>query len=112
MATVLQGRFFLMCEQGCGSWWAFQEEQHIKPPTAEWPHEQWSYDGLRGIQDKDYFIVLNSDGTVFWEGQISFQHGQPVYRDKWYHRLLGNVLDRNLWGEIFMRERKGTIIRD
>lgn len=122
MAKVFEGEFHMHCEQGTGSFYAFQEEKFIEracmctdmapkgvPPK---PHEHWSYDGLQEIKDKDWLFVHNSDGSLFYEGKVRMKAGKPVFKDRWYHYVLNSALDREMWGKIFHGKMKGTIIRD
>jgi hypothetical protein len=101
----IRGVLFLWAEQGLSGGWAIQDERHIKPPTTDWPHESWSYSGLYLVKEGDYLKAFNADGSVFWEGELKSltKRGDPVWEDGW--------VDKQTWGEMFVREMKGEITR-
>jgi hypothetical protein len=103
---TLRGIFHVMCEQGVGAFYAFQDERFIKPPTEEWPHESWSYDGLHQIKTGDHIKALNEDGSVYWEGDVSTLswRNAPVWEDGW--------VTQEQWGTIFHKELKGEFTRN
>ena len=94
----LNGVCCVMWETGYeGPPWAFQDSVFIFPPSEEWPHEQWSYDGLHVLEDGDH-LTIYAKGTprlIVWEGVIDLraqeelapmQHG--IQRQRWIHWFL------------------------
>ena len=62
----IKGTLFLWSETGTeGGYWAIQDERFIEPPTGDWPHPRWSYDGLKVLEDGDLLKIFNPDGTTY-----------------------------------------------
>ncbi len=56
-----------------GGYWAFQNERFISPPTKDWPHPRWSYDGLYVLENSDQLTIYSKDdpNKVVWEGTVN-----------------------------------------
>ena len=92
MPVVLEGVCFYWSEQGIEPCWAFQESKHIIPPTTEWPHERWSYEGLWKLENGDHLTIFDrkTGKKIVWSGFISLRtdrlgriHQRDVPRKKW-----------------------------
>lgn len=71
--TEMRGICHFHSETGTeGGYWAFQDERHIKPPDADHPHGQWSYEGLHVLKDGDHLTILDKENgnQVLWSGKI------------------------------------------
>ena len=80
-----------------GSPWAFQDERFIEPPTEEWPHERWAYEGLHILEDGDLLTIYTKDMSrlVLWEGTISLRGEgdftgiqEGLHRQRWIYWFL------------------------
>lgn len=89
---ALEGICFSWSEQGIGPHWSFQELKHILPPTTEWPHERWNYDGLWKLENGDHLTIFDKKTSkkVRWSGFISLWtdkigrvHQRDISRKKW-----------------------------
>jgi hypothetical protein len=121
---TIKGTLHLYSETGTeGGYWAIQDENFIFPPTEEWPHEHWSYDGLHSLKDDDCLKIFNPDGTIYWEGAISlkrypvFTESVPIHDESanvdlglWIHADQ-NGLDRQFWARPFLKNYKGELTR-
>jgi hypothetical protein len=102
--SVIQGKLFLFCETGIQGAWAIQDERFISPPTEEWPHESWSYDGLVMLRTGDHLKAFNADGTVYWEGDVVLlKSGNPDWET--------STASREVWGKMFIGEMRGEVTR-
>ncbi len=121
---TIKGTLFLWSETGTeGGSWSLQDEQFIQPPTEDWPHERWSYDGLKVLEDGDHLKIFNPEGAVYWEGTVSLKQ-YPVFTESvgvpdssanvdlelWIHADQ-NGLDRNFWALPFMKEYRGELTK-
>ncbi len=126
MATekVIRGPLHLYSETGTeGGWWAIQDEHFITPPTEEWPHEHWSYDGLHYLRDGDHLKIFAPDGSIYWEGEVKFKT-YPVFtesvpvRDEstgahlglWIHADQEGI-DRKFWATPFIKGWNGELTK-
>jgi hypothetical protein len=114
---VVRGKFFLWVETGHGGY-AIQDEKFMYPPTEDYPHERWSYDGLHLIRDGDVLTAYNEDGSVYWDGVIHMEPTgcRPILAktlwQKFKNLFSSFPLPTNKqWGKIFMGELKGTLYR-
>lgn len=121
---TIKGTLHLYSETGTeGGYWAIQDERFIEPPTEDWPHERWSYDGLHSLQDGDHVKIFNPDGTTYWEGDIVlkqhpvFTESVPVHDEStgavlgvWIHADQSG-LDRKFWATPFFKNYKGELIK-
>jgi hypothetical protein len=121
---TIKGTLFLYSETGTeGGYWAIQDERFIQPPTEDWPHPRWSYDGLHPLNDGDYLTIFNPDGSIHWEGQIKLKQ-YPVFTETvgihdeganvnlglWIHAdQIG--MSRHDWAYPFMKEYKGELTK-
>jgi hypothetical protein len=121
---TIKGTLFLYSETGTeGGYWAIQDERFIQPPTEDWPHARWSYDGLHALNDGDYLKIFHPDGTLLWEGEIKLKK-HPVFTEAvdihdesanvnlglWIHAdQIG--MSRHDWAYPFMKEYKGELTK-
>jgi len=112
--TIIRGKLHLWSETGTeGGYWALQDERFIEPPTEEWPHERWDYDGLQVLKDGDHLRIFAPDGSIYWEGYVSLRQHSAFTEDAegfWIHADQ-NGLDRKFWALPFFKEYNGEIIR-
>jgi hypothetical protein len=103
---AIKGTLFLYSETGTeGGYWAIQDENFIKPPSDDWPHEQWSYDGLFCLEDGDRLKIFNPDGTIRWEGEIELKHRKG-------EKLAGQVgVSPHDWAVPFFKEYHGELTK-
>jgi hypothetical protein len=111
---VIRGTLFLWSETGTeGGYWALQDERFISPPTEDWPHESWSYDGLMVLKDGDHLKIFAPDGSIYWEGYIQLKH-YPVFTEDannfWIHADQSGI-DRQFWATPFFKAYKGELVR-
>jgi len=111
---VIHGKLHLHSETGTeGGWWAIQDERFIQPPTADWPHERWSYDGLHYLRDGDHLKIFSPDGSVYWEGEINLKP-HPVFTEEafgfWIHADQ-NGIDRKVWATPFFKEYRAELTK-
>ena len=112
----LKGVLHFWSETGTeGGRWAFQNEKFISPPTSDWPHEKWSYDGLHVLEDNDELtIYLKEDpNKIVWSGKIELiQH--PLFtesvRGMWIHTDQKGV-GREIWARWFIEEYPAKLIK-
>jgi hypothetical protein len=112
--TLIRGKLHLHSETGTeGGYWALQDERFIEPPTDDWPHERWSYDGLIIFEDGDHLKIFDPDGGVYWEGFINLKL-YPVFTEEasgfWIHADQSGI-DRAYWAKPFFEGYKGELIR-
>ena len=112
--TVIRGTLHLYSETGTeGGYWAIQDENFIDPPTDEWPHERWSYDGLYPLNDGDHLKIIAPDGSIYWEGFIALKP-LPLFTENafglWIHADQSG-LDRKFWATPFFKNFKGELIQ-
>ena len=98
-----------------GGHWAFQDEKYISPPTPEWPHERWSYDGLHVLDNGDILVIYSKDNPnqIVWSGEIELiQH--EVFTESaygmWIHTDQKGV-DRDIWARWFMEGYPAMLVK-
>jgi len=111
---LIRGKLNLHSETGTeGGFWALQDERFIEPPTEDWPHERWSYDGLQILKDDDHLKIFAPDGSVYWEGLISLKQHELFTEDAfgfWIHADQ-NGLTREFWATPFFQGYRGELTR-
>lgn len=111
---VIRGTLHLFSETGTeGGWWALQDERFIEPPTADWPHERWSYEGLVPLSDGDRLTIFAPDGSVYWQGEIKMKL-LPLFTEHangmWIHADQEGVT-REFWALPFFEGYKGEVVK-
>jgi len=122
--TLIRGTLHLYSETGTeGGYWAIQDERFITPPTADWPHESWSYDGLHCLDDGDHLKVFDPEGNIYWEGRIQLKK-HPVFTEAvdvhdestganlgiWIHADQAGI-DRKFWATPFFKGYRAELIK-
>jgi hypothetical protein len=121
---IIRGKCHLHSETGTeGGHWALQDERFIEPPTPEWPHERWSYDGLNYLEDGDHLKIFDPEGSIYWEGSIQLKR-YPVFTEAvdvhdestganlgiWIHADQAGI-DRKFWATPFFKEYRAELIK-
>ncbi len=108
-SVVLEGVCHFWSETGTeGGYWAFQNAKYIFASTPEWPHGNWSYDGLWVLQDGDFLTIYEKDDSsrIMWEGEIKLHNYTPFTESAfgmWIHSDQEGV-DRGTWAQWFFEE--------
>ena len=111
----LKGVLHFWSETGTeGGHWAFQDKNFIEPPTEDWPHEKWSYEGLHVLENGDQLTIFSKDhGGVVWSGVIRLKQ-HPLFtesaRGMWIHTDQEGI-DRNVWARWFMEGYPATLVK-
>lgn len=127
MIKEMKGVCFLHSETGAeGGWWAMQEDGFA---TGE---DQWSYAGLRNLEEGDDFTVYADDGRVLFHGIIHqdtktgavprrvIHKGKVVTDHLWKQQVVGGMwvhwiqkgMDPEAWGELFCGEKRCVLKRE
>lgn len=82
-----------------GGYWAFQDEQFIKP-------DGWSYEGLHILKDGDWLIIMSADSeSVVWDGEIKLDQ-KPLFSETatnfWIHADQEGI-PRDVWAQYFFK---------
>lgn len=126
--SPIRGILHLHIETGTeGGYWALQDERFIERSTDTWPHERWSYDGLKILEDGDRLRIFAPDGSVHWEGVIKLKQ-YPVFQESiegsvvgengydisfpslWIHADQEGI-DRTKWAYPFFKGYTGELVR-
>ena len=123
----MKGVCFLHSETGTeGGWWAIQEDGFADKDG------NWSYEGLRCLEEGDDFTVFGDDGGVLWHGIIHqdtktgavphrvIRKGKVVTDHSWKQQVVGGMwvhwiqkgMDPEAWGELFCGERRCVLKRE
>lgn len=111
----LKGELFLWSETGTeGGYWAFRDKRYIFPPTKDWPHERWSYDGLHVLEDGDILTIYSKEdpAKVIWTGTIKLKPHQLFTEHAsgmWIHADQEDI-DRESWAEWFLEGYPASLV--
>ena len=111
----LEGILHFWSETGTeGGYWALQDQKFILPPTKDWPHERWSYDGLHVLEDGNLLTIFSKDhGGVVWSGIIKLKtyqvftessHGMWIHSDQ-------EGIKREEWSKWFFEEYPAKLVK-
>ena len=112
----LEGVLHFWSETGTeGGYWAFQDKKFIYPPTPDWPHERWSYDGQHVLRNGDALVIYSKDEPrrTIWSGEIELIQ-YPMFTESahgmWIHTDQKGV-GRDTWAKWFIEEYPALLVK-
>ena len=113
----LRGVLHFWSETGTeGGYWAFQDEQFISPPTKDWPHERWSYDGLHVLKNGDKLTIYSKENKtkIVWAGAIKLKEYRLFTESAsgmWIHADQEGI-ERKIWAGWFFEQYPAAFEKD
>ena len=73
--------------------------------------EDWSYDGLHVLKDRDILNILDDEEHLLWSGTIKLKYFDAFTEDidGWWIHSEQEGIDRVKWAKMFMKEHKAIL---